>query len=529
MKEQKKKSIVTGVMLLSVSGIIVKIMGLLYKIPLANLLGNEGMGYFTGAYTIYLLFYTIATAGLPIALSILVARARVTGGATLVARIDKITSAIFAVVGLTSFAVLGFGSAFFANAVGNPKSVYAVAAISPSILFVCIMGAVRGYFQGHKIMLPTAVSQITEAAGKLLIGVFLANYALKRGYPSEKVAAFAILGITIGSAFSMVLLLLMKFRYCRRENKTALLLRKENGEFALPSVRTLTGEIIRIAIPVTLSSAVVSLSGVIDLATVMHRLSDIGYTTEIANALYGNYSALAVALVNMPIVLIVPISTGLIPYVSEARANNDRARIIKTMDNALNTTTLIAMPAAFGLAVLSKPVLLVLFEDSAALSAAPLLSLLAPSLVFIALANVTGSLLQAVDGVGVPVLSMTVGSAVKIAVSYFAIGKWGIYGTPMGTFACYASICIINFAFLASKTNHAPGFFRVFVKPFAASVMCALSAAYVYRLAVCRIGNMMSVFLSIFAAGCVYAALIVLFGCLRDMDFDFLWKRKKQA
>ena len=445
---------------------------------------------------------------MPIALSILIARARVTGGATLVARIDKITSAIFAVVGLTSFAVLGFGSAFFANAVGNPKSVYAVAAISPSILFVCIMGAVRGYFQGHKIMLPTAVSQITEAAGKLLIGVFLANYALKRGYP---------------------LLLLMKFRYCRRENKTALLLRKENGEFALPSVRTLIGEIIRIAIPVTLSSAVVSLSGVIDLATVMHRLSDIGYTTEIANALYGNYSALAVALGNMPIVLIVPISTGLIPYVSEARANNDRARIIKTMDNALNTTTLIAMPAAFGLAVLSKPVLLALFEDSAALSAAPLLSLLAPSLVFIALANVTGSLLQAVDGVGVPVLSMTVGSAVKIAVSYFAIGKWGISGTPMGTFACYASICIINFAFLASKTNHAPGFFRVFVKPFAASVMCALSAAYVYRLAVCRIGNMMSVFLSIFAAGCVYAALIVLFGCLRDMDFDFLWKRKKQA
>ena len=155
MKEQKKKSIVTGVMLLSVSGIIVKIMGLLYKIPLANLLGNEGMGYFTGAYTIYLLFYTIATAGLPIALSILIARARVTGGATLVARIDKITSALFAVVGLTSFAVLGFGSAFFANAVGNPKSVYAVAAISPSILFVCIMGAVRGYFQGHKIMLPS--------------------------------------------------------------------------------------------------------------------------------------------------------------------------------------------------------------------------------------------------------------------------------------------------------------------------------------------------------------------------------------
>ena len=298
MKEQKKKSIVTGVMLLSVSGIIVKIMGLLYKIPLANLLGNEGMGYFTGAYTIYLLFYTIATAGLPIALSILIARARVTGGATLVARIDKITSALFAVVGLTSFAVLGFGSAFFANAVGNPKSVYAVAAISPSILFVCIMGAVRGYFQGHKIMLPTAVSQITEAAGKLLIGVFLANYALKRGYPSEKVAAFAILGITIGSAFSMVLLLLMKFRYCRRENKTALLLRKENGEFALPSVRTLIGEIIRIAIPVTLSSAVVSLSGVIDLAMVMHRLSDIAYKMEGTTALYGNYSSTVTARTN---------------------------------------------------------------------------------------------------------------------------------------------------------------------------------------------------------------------------------------
>lgn len=517
-KEKKGSGgIALGVALLSASGVAVKIVGLLYKIPITRLLGNDGMGYFGGAYTVYLLFYSISAAGIPTALSILVSRSEAVGNSRLTARIDTVATILFSSVGLALSLVLLAVASPISRAVGNPQANLAVLAIAPSVFFACAGGAIRGYFQGHQVMLPTALSQITEALGKLLIGVFLANYAIKKGYAPDKVAAFAILGITVGSACSMILLLFMKFRFCRRKRRVSDIFLDKDGKFALPSASSIAREIVRIALPVTLSSAVVSLSGIVDLATVMHRLRNIGYSADVANALYGNYSALAVALVNMPIVLIAPISTGLVPYVSESIERRDRGRVVSTVDNSLTVTSMIAVPAAFGLAMLSRPILTLLFEDGAASTAAPLLSLLAPSLIFIALANVSGSLLQAVDGLGVPLLSMSLGCAAKLVTSYFAIGRFGIAGTPVGTFVCYVLITAVNFTFLSVKTCHLPPFSRLFLKPILSGVISSLSAAIAYKLFAPMLGANIGVLIAILLAVIAYFAACVLLGSLREL------------
>ncbi len=516
MKRIEKSGLLSGVLILSASGILVKVVGLFYKIPLTHLLGDGGMGYFTGAYTIYLFFYLLTTAGLPVALSMMIAKARAEGDEAKVRAVDRTATILFGTVGLISSALLFFCAPWLARMVGNPGAALSIAAIAPSLFFSCVMGEIRGYFQGFQWMLPTALSQVIEAVGKVIIGVFLANWALDRGYPAENVAALAILGIMISSFFSMLMLMIMKGKYSRRMvyNRT-----RQKGQ---PALRSLAAHLCRIALPITLSSSVISLSGVLDLATVMHRLRSVGYTAEVANALYGNYTALAGSMVNMPIVLIVPISTGLVPYITSSLAAGRADKVRTTVETALRTTLLIAMPAAMGMAALAKPILCLLFEDTAAASAAPLLAMLAPSLIFTALANVTGSMLQAAGGIGVPVLSMTVGSAVKVLSSWYFIGKFGIAGTPVGTFLCYFVICLINFGFLTAKTGVQIRFTGLFLRPLIAGLLCGAAAGALYPLLSGRLPATLATLTAIAGAGIVYLLAVLALGALGKEDLAAL-------
>lgn len=517
MKRKEKSGVLSGVLILSAAGILVKILGVFYKIPLTTLLGDDGMGFFSGAYTIYLFFYLLATAGLPIALSMMVAKARVSGGTEAVRSIDRVASRLFWTLGIVFSALLFFCAPLFARMIGNPGAAMPIAAIAPSLLFAAVMGEVRGYFQGFQFMLPTALSQITEAVGKVILGVFLANLALRRGYPAENVAAFAILGITISSGFSMLMLLIMKAKYTRRR-----VIRRGQRLRDFSSLRGILSELVRIALPITLSSSVISLSGVLDLVTVMHRLQSVGYSAEIANAIYGNYTALAGSMVNMPIVLIVPISTGLVPYITASLAEGRRDRVRTTVETALRSTLLIAMPAAFGMSALAKPILCLLFEDGAAQSAAPLLAILAPSLIFTALANVTGSILQSVGGVSIPVLSMTAGGCVKLVLSWFLIGKIGIYGTPIGTFFCYFVICLINFGFLTARTGVRIRFSSTFLKPLIAALVCGAVAGMGYPLFCRWMPDAFATLCAIFVGGLAYLLVLLLIGGVEDDDLAVL-------
>jgi stage V sporulation protein B len=153
------------VAVLTLSTLVVKLIGLLYKIPMMRYLGEEGMGYFNSAYEIYTFFYILATAGLPVAVSILVAERAEKGSLLGVKRIFSVSLALFVVLGLAGTAVLYFGAEKFSELIENSGALLSIAAIAPMVLFVCVSSAVRGYFQGHQNMLPTAISQIIEAAG----------------------------------------------------------------------------------------------------------------------------------------------------------------------------------------------------------------------------------------------------------------------------------------------------------------------------------------------------------------------------
>jgi len=501
----KKNTLLSGALVLALAGALVKIIGLVYKIPLTNLIKSEGMGYFNSAYTIYTLFYMLSTAGLPVAISMLVSQARTLGNRARVKKIFSTAAIMFFAVGTLGSLAMFFFSGFFAEILGNPSAALSIKAISPTLFFVSAISVFRGYFQGHQYMLPTAISQIAEAAGKLGFGIFLASAAIKKGYGYEKAAAGAAIGLSIGMAVAFLYLAVTAVFFKGEKYYETLYDTLPSG-----NRRTILKSLIKAALPITFSASVLSMSNTLDLVTVMHALVKSGLSSAAANAAYGNYTALAVPLFNLPIVLITPIANTVVPYIAGAISAGDTGKVSSSVSISLRTTALIAFPCALGLCALAGPILTLLFDDSLAQAAAPLLALLAPSVVFLSFATVTNALLQSLGRPLVPVFSMFAGAAVKIISCPIFIERFSVKGTPMSTFLCYFTVCIINFIFIYRGMKEKPRFFKMFMRPLFASACSAFGSSYANVKIAEYLGENMACLASIALAALIYFTIIVL-------------------
>lgn len=214
-----------------ISNIVVKLLGLLCKIPLHDLLQDQGMGYFNIAYNIFTTLYMVSTAGLPTAVTIMISDTPAgSSRRKQVERIFRVALAVFFVLGIIGTSIMLFFAKPLAALMGSDASYLCIMAISPTLFFICMSSAIRGYFQGHQNMIPTAVSEITEAIGKFAIGIVLAKYAISRGESIERAAAYAIAGITIGVATGMIFLIISKILYNQIKSSN----RNQGGKRQLP-------------------------------------------------------------------------------------------------------------------------------------------------------------------------------------------------------------------------------------------------------------------------------------------------------
>ena len=466
----------SGVLVLSISTIVVKIMGLAVKIPMLKILGAEGMGYFNSAVEIYALLCVISTAGLPVALSMLISESRERGDSRAVQRVYKSALSLFIAIGVVGSGVMFIFSKQIAALVGNPKAALCIMAISPAVLLICFCSAIRGYFQGFENMMPTAVSQLIEAMGKLFLGVGFGFVALEAGAELHFAAAMSVLGLTLGILISSIYLSVKKLtdRYkVTKNSKTSYI---KGG-----AVNTL----LKIALPITVSSAILSLCRIIDMALILRRLQSVGVSAMEANRIYGSYTTLAVPVFALVPSLITPISLSLVPRLSSAIERGDGDSQADVTDRSQRLTVLLSMPASMGIALYSKPILSLLFsgQDEAINIASPLLSLLGISVVFSGLITTTNAVLQSYRQTVRPIISMAIGSVVKIVLAYILIGipEIGVYGAPISTLACNITITVINFAFLGKKLpksekNSSMG--QMLVRPFFSS-LCAIVISYV--------------------------------------------------
>jgi len=513
------KKFFSGVILLSAANIVVKAIGLLFKIPLQHVIGDEGMGYFNSAYTIYTWLYMLSTAGIPVAISIVVSENRAKKNGSQIKRVFRISVILLTVIGLFAAGIMICLAKPLASFIGAVSSYYCIIAVAPTLLFISVSSAIRGYFQGFQNMAPTAVSQVLEAFGKLIVGLLLAIWASKNGFSLPEIAAYAGFGITVGAAAGMLSLVASK---CLSSKEKAFEL-KNKGSLS----QKIVSRLIDIAVPVTISSSVMSLTNLIDLGVVINRLESIGYSESAAMAVYGNYTTLVVPMFNLPPILIYPIAYAIVPVISESTASRQTEKIQKVLITAIKLTSLIALPCSLGLAAMAYPILSVLFSQSSAELGAPMLVLLAPAVFFMCILAVTNSALQALGKVRVPIISMLFGAAVKITVSYLLTGQpdVGIYGTPIGTFVCYLTAATINLFCLIKETDVELSIKKMYVKPLIAALVSCLSAVFSYY--TIPLSDKYSLVLSVGAAGAVYLAVILVLGGVSESEIALLTQNQK--
>ncbi len=515
----------SGVVALTAANLFVKVVGLILKIPLRSLLTDAGMAYYNNAYEIYAWLFTVATTGLPIAVSMLVSENRVKGNVKEIRKIFKVTTLLFIVIGLVGTGVMFFGAPFFERAYKIENSAFCMMAVAPTLLFICVASALRGYFQGYQRMSPTAVSEVIEAVGKLVIGLLLANYAIGQGYPLYMVAAYAALGLTIGVAGGMLFLIISKLLF-RPEKYDIEYAPLADESLPVKSARKILGTLVMIAIPITLANSVMSFSTMLDGMILSRRLQSVGFNEEIVKTMIGNYKSCATPLANLPPALITPITASIIPLISASIAAGNRERTKRVMDGSLLITAIVELPCALGMSVLAEPIIKLLFgSDSSAEAAAPLLSILALSVFFVSTISITSAFLQAHKLERKPIISMICGAAVKLLASFVLIGipSINIYGSPVASCLGCFTISAVNLYFIKKYIGFVPDFRKILMRPFAASVICAVTALGGYWFFGQFFGRL-AVILAILVAMIVYFFVVFLLRALTREDILLLPK-----
>lgn len=543
-KASKKQSFLGGAFVLAIGTAIVKVIGLLFKMPLNSIINEAGFGYFTTAYDIYSLLLIISTAGLPVAMSRMISEARALGRTKQIRQIYKTALIVFLILGIIGSGGMIILCKQLAAWMEQPNAWFAILCLAPALLFIGIISAQRGYFQGQGNMTPTSVSQILEALCKLFIGLGAAFLVMKLTGNIIYAAGSAIIGITIGTVLSALYLTLRR--------RTA---QKEIDELCTDdtvlSFGSTTKELLAIAVPITLGAACLQLIALIDAKLVMHQLNATGFNIPAINpavkdatqadVLKGIYN-FTQTIFNLPCAFITPLTISAIPAITECLTKQDENGARKTTESAIRVMGLIAIPCAVGLIVLSRPVVGFLggySDDYGNLTTASrLMAILGVVVVFNSFVLVSNSILQANKHVVWPVINMIAGGIVKIVVNWFLVGTKAIniIGAPIGTLACYITITVLNIITMRSVLKNPPKLVKNLGKTLLASIPMG-AAAYgtdllLRQLGLGDTGRLTAAIRcggAILAAIVVYIIMVLLLKIITKEDCELLPKGEKIA
>ena len=518
-----KKSFIQGAVILGVAGIIIKIMGAFFRIPLANLIGDKGMGYYQTAYPIYVLFLTLATAGIPIAISKMVSERVAIGQHHEAYRVFRVSFVLLFAIGICSSAILFFGAGQIVNAIGNPGAKYAMMAIAPALLFVPIMAAYRGYFQGMQNMKPTAASQVVEQFFRVAAGLSLAYILIREG--TEFAAAGASFGATAGSV--MGLITVMAIYYYNKKSLQELSRGSRTGERG----REILMKILMIAIPVTIGAAIMPIMNTIDVGIVMRRLQETGWSEEAANGLYGQLTGMAGPLINFPQVLTQAIAMSLVPAIAAAYKQKDINFLNYNVRLGVRTAIIIGLPCALGLMTLSEPIMRMLYpmQKASAVSAAPCLFIMAFGVIFLSTVQTLTGVLQGLGKPMIPVINLFIGAIIKVILTYTLTGvnSINVRGAAIGTVAAYIVASTLNIIAVKKYTGVKFDFMLTYVKPVVSALVMSGTVWVSYRLLYGFFGNSLSTAIAVLIGALVYCVMLFVTKSIKQEELKFLPKSGK--
>lgn len=550
--KRKQQSFEYGAIILLCSTMLVKVIGAIFKIPLSNLIGDLGFGYFSSAYDLFTPIYTLAMAGLPIAVSRVIAEHTAAGRYRDVKSSLKITKKIFTVTGMTAFVVMLLLIYPFVKLTDETgRTIYSLFAIAPSLFFCCIMSTYRGYFEGLRNMYPTAISDVIEALGKLILGYGFAFIVMKITNNNVALAAAgAMLGIMIGGACSAVFLHL-RYKIKGDGITTAELEAAPQEQNSKKAAKVL----IAIAIPIVLASLANSVTSLVDVSMVKWQLTRLVedsadtirnmYSSSIAdynliqakndlpnlvNAeiptfLYG-IRGKAFTLYNLIPTITSVLGVSALPVLASSWTKKNKSLIKRNVESSMKLTAIIAMPAGFGFMFLGPQLMGLMYSTTASYEiGGTMLRIYGAAAIFAGLAIPMISMLQAIGKEKISLRNVAIGAVLKVVVNFIFVGipSINIQGAAIGTFVSYLFIFMANLLSLIKYTGVTPNIYKTLLKPFIAALSCGMATVIINLSSLSKIGTI----LEVAVAAIVYLAVLILLNTFEPEDVLSLPKGDK--
>lgn len=453
MSENTKSSnskFLKGTLILTASSIVVKIIGSLNWIILSRVLGGEGIGLYQMGFPIYLMAITVSSAGVPVAISIITSEKLAKKDYRGAKRVFTVSLRLLLLTGLVFSSALFFGADFLINQhiIRDARAYYSIIALAPAVFFVTFLASFRGYLQGWQIMTPTATSEVVEQLTRVITMLVFADLFMPYGL------AYAAGGASMGAGVGAICALLVLMWFYRRLKKR---LQKEMEEQDTNVPQESAGHIIkrllRLALPVSLTSLMLPIGANLDLLIVPQRLEVAGFNVRHATELFGYLTGMAVPLVNLATIFTAAMTISLVPSISESKALHNLIAIREKIRIAFRVAMIITFPCFMGLYFLGEKVASLIYNAPKAAGAIETMSI---GILFLGMHQISTGILQGLGKTAIPVINMILACIIKVLLSWHftAIPELGIKGASLATVADFAVAAIINMAFIYKYTGY---------------------------------------------------------------------------
>lgn len=521
-----QKSFVKGAAILGLFGLIVKVIGAVFRIPLTNVIGSEGIANYNVAYPLYALLVVISTAGLPAAISRMVAERVSLGDYRGAHNVFKTAFKVLLAIGIVSTVILLLVAKAVAVSVKIPSADLSLMMIAPALFFVAILSAYRGYFQGLQIMMPTALTQVAEQVVKLVAGLYFAFLWVDKGV--EWGAAGALLGVSISEVFALAIIVIM-YNFKKKDIRRNLT--RPSGT-AYRSKRSILSDLVVIAVPVTIGSCIMPIVGFLDTAIITNVMSAVdysAYSTLSPTESFGVLTGTVNPLINMPAVLSLALCMSLVPAISEARSQNNPSEVSSRSAMGFKLAVLIGLPCAVGMYILAKPIIMLLFSSGRLTMeeltvGADMLKTLSIGVLFLTMLQTMTGILQGAGHQFIPVVNLLIGAAIKVVLSVvlMRVPSLNINGAAIGTAACYGVAALLNVAAVIRHTKPGLKVVSGVLTPVLSTAVMGVLVYLLYVPLASSSGNTLATLVCIAAAVVIYVIMLFVTGALSKEDMKYI-------
>lgn len=520
-KQNSSKNLLMQGSILAVASIIVRFIGLLYRVPMNNILGESGMGLYSMAFEIYNLGLILSSYSLPLAVSKMVSAKIATKEYHNVKRIFLCSLVFATAAGLLMTGILFFGADFIAKYIfATPNMAYPLRTLAPTVLVFSIMGVLRGLFQGQGTMIPTSISQIIEQIINAIVSVALPAYIMHKFATDPLSSAYAAAGGTTGTfvgALASLLFLVVVYVMYRPVFNRQIGRDKSGKEDSYQDIFKL---MIATIVPVILSQTVYQLSGTVDSSLFAHIAAGKGMVSTEVESLYGIYSGYYRLLTNVPVAIASALGASAIPAIVASRVKGNHDTVQHQIYSTIKFNMLIAIPCAVGMTVLAEPILAILFPSAGEL-AVKCLTIGSIAVVFFSLSTVSSSILQGIDLMKLSVVNsaISLGLHVVLVVIMLQFMNLGLTGLVIGNVTFALVVCILNWRSIGKALGYKQEVKTTFLLPALSAVIMGIGCKIIYKMMIYITGSVIISFLVAFVmAVAIYATMLLLFNALTEEE-----------